>query len=741
MSIHKKLALLVFSFLMLITISGLSIETYYHFQKLSQQLKQEAHSSVKLLNKDFIKILSFGSPITAAEQTNRLRNLPRIYCVTLFDKNHQAVYRYIKAGSTFKCIPKTDWQNHTVFVKADKGFQLLTSIEYRNSYYGDIVVMFSTDELKAAKQAALKRASIVLLGAIFTSLLLIVLVRRYLTLPVQRLSLALQQVSESHNHSIRLPVRSKDEIGLLYQGFNNMLAEIENNTQQLETINERLDIALSVANDGIWDWYTKSDKLLLDERFYTLSGYEPYEYAGHVDEWTKRVHVDDLDFVQNIIQNCILGKTDTFDIEYRYLCKDNSYMWVRSRGKDVERNQNNHALRLVGSHSDISQRKLTEQALRRSQKMDAIGQLTGGIAHDFNNILGIVLGHLSLLQRQLKNADEKTIDRLDTIQTATKRAVTLTQQLLSFSRQKPSQIKTCDINQSIKDMTSLISQSVTPKIDVQYRFSEDLWLTDIDPGDFSDSVLNLVINARDAMAKEGRLIIETRNHRLDDTFNADIKAGDYVELVISDNGEGIPQEVQDKIFDPFFTTKPQGKGTGLGMSMVFGFIQRSGGDILVYSELEIGTTIRIYLPRSAEQEITLDSDIIQTEEIKAPHATKGTLLIVDDEAELLKLVKESLQSLGYKIVTANNGQMALDILAIRQDITLLFSDIVMPGGINGFKLADTVAKEYPNIRILLASGYADTAHAENGQARFKSALLNKPYSLIDLAKRINEIMK
>ncbi len=383
--------------------------------------------------------------------------------------------------------------------------------------------------------------------------------------------------------------------------------------------------------------------------------------------------------------------------------------------------------------------EVVELALRRSQKMDAVGQLTGGIAHDFNNILGIILGNLNLLEGRVQN-DEVALKRVGNINKSTQRAINLTKQLLGFSSQQPAQTTDVNINQIIEGMDSLITRSITPKVEVERHLFKDLWTTAIDTGDFEDSVLNLILNARDAMPSGGKLTIETKNCTLDAAYckqNHTAKPGDYVQLAISDSGEGMPTKQLEKIFEPFFTTKPQGKGTGLGLSMVFGFINRSGGHVNVYSELGVGTTFRIYLPRVKRSAQTNDVTTRQIE--KSPRGDE-TILAVDDEANLLELLQSSLQTLGYKVLIANNGKQAIRILAEEPAISLLFSDVVMPGGMNGYELAEQATVNNPDLKVLLTSGYTEKAIAHNGQTRFSAHLLSKPYTQIEMAQRVREIL-
>ena len=388
---------------------------------------------------------------------------------------------------------------------------------------------------------------------------------------------------------------------------------------------------------------------------------------------------------------------------------------------------------------EMTGRKRAEDAQRRSQKMDAIGQLTGGIAHDFNNILAIILGNLELLEQQI-TADDKDLRRMAAMKEAGQRAVDLTKQLLSFSRREVTQPTVTDINQMIGEMESLITRSLTPEVEVEHQFADKLWLTEIDPGDFKDALLNLSINARDAMAGHGHLTIETRNVTLDADYCAqitDAMPGQYVQLSVSDNGEGIPVEQQEHIFEPFFTTKDLGKGTGLGLAMVYGFVKRSGGYIKVYSEPGIGTTFRLYLPRAHGEEQQLKQNDEQADAL--PHGQE-TILAVDDEAALLELTRQSLEDLGYRVLTASDGRQALERLDEEPDIDLLFSDVVMPGGINGYQLAECATASRPWLKVLLTSGYTEKVMVHEGYARFNDKLLSKPYSRVDLAKRVRAIL-
>lgn len=460
------------------------------------------------------------------------------------------------------------------------------------------------------------------------------------------------------------------------------------------------------------------------------------ECLGH--GWHKAIHEDDREKTLRLLEENAL-KGEAWDLEYRFRRPDGEVSMLLGRVVAI-RDENNRITGYLGCNIDLTDYKQTEKALRRSQKMDAIGQLSGGIAHDFNNLLAAILGSIELLELQTR-LDEKVQSRIDTIKHSAQRATDLTRQLLGFSRTEVMRSQATDINLLINSIRFLISQSLTPQVEVAKNLSEDLWLTDIDSGDFEDSLINLVINARDAMeGGRGLLTIETRNVTLDENYclhNPDVSPGEYIELAVSDNGSGITKEQQEHIFEPFYTSKEAGKGTGLGLAMVFGFVKRSKGSIKVYSEPGIGTTIRMFLPRIVRIERRVTT---VNKEINAlPHGNE-TILVVDDEEQLLELVEESLQDQGYSVFTAANAKQALAVLEKNSDITLMISDVVMPGGINGYELAEQATDLYPGLKVLLTSGYTEKAILRNGQAKFNANLLSKPYTLGELIAHINRLM-
>ncbi|WP_285421233.1 response regulator [Pseudomonas sp. efr-133-TYG-23] len=387
-----------------------------------------------------------------------------------------------------------------------------------------------------------------------------------------------------------------------------------------------------------------------------------------------------------------------------------------------------------------AQLRNNEEALRQSQKMEAVGQLTGGIAHDFNNMLTGIIGSLELLRRRVARGKLDDLDSLiDLGVTSANRAAGLTHRLLAFSRRQSLDSKPVQINQLVTSMGELLQRSINESIGLDMRLSEQLWTAEADPNQLESALLNLVINARDAMPNGGRLIVETTNRHLDSVFTAaygSLTPGDYVELSVSDTGCGIPESVMGRVFDPFFTTKPIGQGTGLGLSMIYGFARQSRGHVIIHSEVGKGTTVSLFLPRFVGEVIaqqTLNPTLL-------PYATDGeTVLIVEDDAAVRLLVSAVLKELGYAYVEAGDGNTAVPIIQSDQRIDLLISDVGLPG-MNGRQLAEIGRQLRPDLKVLFITGYAEHAAVRGGFLDPGMQLITKPFTFDLLTAKVREMI-
>ncbi len=384
-----------------------------------------------------------------------------------------------------------------------------------------------------------------------------------------------------------------------------------------------------------------------------------------------------------------------------------------------------------------------EEALRQSQKMEAVGQLTGGIAHDFNNLLTGITGSLELLKARLSQGRYNEIDRyVAAARDASKRAASLTHRLLAFSRRQTLDPKPVDINRLVIGMEELIRRSVGPHITVEVVTAVGLWSTFIDAPQLENALLNLCINARDAMPGGGRITIETANKWIDERacVARDMPPGQYLSLCVTDTGTGMAPEVINRAFDPFFTTKPLGQGTGLGLSMVYGFVRQSGGQVRIYSEKDQGTTMCLYLPRhylGAPQEL-FDPELEPAENIRTE--STQTIMIVDDEPTIRMLVSEVIEDHGYRSVEAAEGATALEMLSTDMRVDLLVTDVGLPGGMNGRQLADAARILRPDLKVMFITGYAENAIIGNGHLEPGMWVLTKPFTMEAFASRIHEMI-
>jgi PAS domain S-box-containing protein len=387
---------------------------------------------------------------------------------------------------------------------------------------------------------------------------------------------------------------------------------------------------------------------------------------------------------------------------------------------------------------DLTDKIAAEAQLRQAQRMDAIGQLTGGVAHDFNNILTVITGTIEILGEGVADRpDLAAIAKM--IDEAATRGASLTQQLLAFARRQPLEPRKIDPNSMIMETARLLRPTLGEHIEIEAMLEDDGWLAIADPAQLGAALLNLAVNARDAMPNGGKLTLETGNVMLDEAYaqmNPDVHPGPYVMVAVSDTGIGIPAALLEKVFEPFFTTKEVGKGTGLGLSMVYGFVKQSGGHIKVYSEEGHGTSIKIYLPR-AEEAVESLADAAPVSPVPFGHET---ILVVEDDKLVRDYVVTQLGSLGYLTLAAENAAVALAYLASETAFDLLFTDIIMPGGMNGRELADAITRQRPNVKVLYTSGYTENAIVHHGRLDPGVALLNKPYRKKDLAEKLRQVL-
>jgi nitrogen-specific signal transduction histidine kinase len=390
---------------------------------------------------------------------------------------------------------------------------------------------------------------------------------------------------------------------------------------------------------------------------------------------------------------------------------------------------------------ELTERRAAEEQLRQAQKMEAVGQLTGGLAHDFNNLLTGITGGLQLLRTRLaQGRPDEAMRYIAAAEEAAERAAALTHRLLAFSRQQTLDPRIIQPNSLVENMRDLIQRTVGPHIAVTSQLAHDLWPTRCDPNQLENALLNLAINARDAMQDGGTLTLQTENRALDErgARERDMAAGDYVAIAVTDSGIGMAAEIIAKAFDPFFTTKPQGRGTGLGLSMIYGFVKQSGGQVRIHSVVGEGTTVRLFLPRhmGPVQPEPATRTLADTPATRAGE----TILVVDDEPMIAMMITDLLEELGYVPLEAADGPSGLEILRSDRDIDLLVTDVGLPGGMNGRQLAEAARQVRPGLKILFITGYAEYAVRGDLQAGEGMRVVTKPFEMQFLASTISEML-
>lgn len=475
----------------------------------------------------------------------------------------------------------------------------------------------------------------------------------------------------------------------------------------------------------------------VNEKFVEITGYEREELIGN-NHRILQSGLHGKNFSEKMWSTISNGQVWQGEICNR--SKPGYFYWVYTTIVPLT-DENGSIEAYMSVSTDITELKRTEETLRRAQKMEAIGQLTGGIAHDFNNLLSIVIGNIELVEMVLSHEDVVRT-QLESAKNAAIRGSVLTRRLLNFSHQTPISGKALDLNKVMKGLEVLISKSLTALVHVEMNLSADLWQVEVDPGDFEDVIINLAINASDAMPEGGKLSFFTRNYlvtHMEFKNKGMIPPGEYVEIIIKDTGVGMSEDIIEKIFEPYFSTKPSDKGSGLGLAMVYGFIQRSKGLIFVESRPGNGSCFVLLLPKSQLKNNIINETPILPKMENLTAKKDETILLVDDEVDILKISRINLTNLGYRVICCESGDEAMEVIKSSESIDLLFTDIVMPGKLNGYELAEAAISLRPALKVLFTTGYAKVEHKVT-RKDWSKAMIQKPYRSSELSKKIRETL-
>ncbi|WP_141740239.1 response regulator [Bosea sp. BIWAKO-01] len=554
--------------------------------------------------------------------------------------------------------------------------------------------------------------------------------------------------------AFRIEPASAKQVAVLFQditGRKKAEAALQESESRFRTLSQSMPNHVWTATpDGMLDWF--------NEQVYSYSGTE----AGALDDdrWASIVHPEDLAGAAAAWENARRDGIG-YETEFRLRRHDGAFRWHIARAVPIL-GEDGAVARWIGTNTDIDDQKTAEaalsdlattledrvelrtaelaraqDALRHSQKMEAIGNLTGGVAHDFNNLLQVISGNLQLLSRDI-SGNERAEKRAANAMAGVARGSKLAAQLLAFGRRQALEPKVVSVGRLIRGMDDLLRRTLGEAVEVETMIAGGLWNTLVDPTNVENALLNLAINSRDAMDGQGRLTIEAGNAFLDDAYaraHSDVSAGQYVMVAVTDTGSGMSPEVMERVFEPFFSTKPEGKGTGLGLSMVYGFVKQSGGHVKIYSEAGHGTTIRLYLPRSTQVE-----DMPVESETGPVSGGSETILVVEDDEGVRDTVIALLGELGYRVLKAHDAQSALAVIESGIQIDLLFTDVVMPGALKSPELARKAKERLPELGVLFTSGYTENSIVHGGRLDEGVNLLSKPYTREALARKIRQVL-
>lgn len=501
---------------------------------------------------------------------------------------------------------------------------------------------------------------------------------------------------------------------------------------------ERFEHVAKATVDAIWDWEIDNASIWWNHGISTLFGYDADEELSTPAVWSRYVHPEDREHRLARIQQTMQSDENFMNVAYRFLRADGSVADIEEYAF-VMRNRDGRPVRMVGGMTDVTERKLMAEQLSHAQRLQTVGELTGGMAHDFNNLLTVIQGNNELLAEALAN-QPALASLTSMIDQASERAARLVQRLLAFARKQPLDPRPTDVQALINNLQSLVRRALPKGIQLRFVAEPALPAIMIDPPQLESALLNLCLNARDAMNGNGEILIEARQVTLDGEYCAahpDVQPGQYMLMSVADQGYGMSAEVKARAFDPFFTTKKAGQGSGLGLSMVYGFVNQSGGLITVDSEPGTGTVISMYLPlATAHASARVSDEPAVAAEACAQHAT---VLIVEDNALVRRYAEKQFRELGYDVICAGDGSEALELLTQHKTIDLLFTDVMMSGGMNGPELARAALDIKPALPILFTSGYSDVATSHQDLLQADIPMLNKPWRRDDLAEKLEKL--
>jgi signal transduction histidine kinase/ActR/RegA family two-component response regulator/HAMP domain-containing protein len=730
----KVNALIVAASGVALLLAGLGVVAY-DVTTLRPRAVRDLTAQAELIRVNTTAALAFQDPQAATENLATLRAKREITAAALYTRDGRLFASYLRDPG--EPLPFTSAPVSAGHHLENDRLVLTDPVADEGQQLGWLVLQYQLPPLRSRLPQYGILAGVVLLALLTVAILLSRLLDSSIVGPLGRLAEASRAVATAKDREVRAVKHADDEIGHLTDAFNEMLSTLEAREAALQESTSQLLEALTVARMTSWAWDVNADTISWGGQEGRVFGAAGKPRDPSLKSFLDVIHPADKADVEESLQRAARSG-ERCDLDFRVLDPGGRTRWLTLRGQTADGSPGS-SVRVVGLVMDVTDRRQLEEQLLQSQKLEAIGRLAGGVAHDFNNLLTGILGYASFALKTVAPNHPARNDIIE-IERAGVRAAALTGQLLSYARRQMVAPKLVRLNDLIDNLENLLRRLLGEDISLETKHDDDLWQARIDPGQFEQVIINLAVNGRDAMPRGGRLTIETRNCTLDESYSyqhPDVAPGEYVMLAVADSGHGMDSATQARIFEPFFTTKEQGKGTGLGLAVCYGIVKQAGGHVWVYSEPGRGTTFKVFLPRSTDEE-ELDGVLESTD--RAPLAGTETVLVVEDEPVVRSLAVRALVDQGYRVLQAPDGQAALTTSrAYEGEVHLLVTDVVMPG-MNGKELADRLVADRPGIRVLYVSGYTDHAVVRHGVLEEGIAFLSKPFDLRDLVRTVREVL-
>ncbi len=750
-SIRNKLTFIILSVVLLSIIIGFTLNSIREYTSLKEHLAADSIMTARLIGEYCISPLDFGYTDEVTANLSKLAAIPTVFNGYVYDADGNLFAAYNRIGEA-SAPPIPDDDMFAMF--EGDWLHVFWTIEFNDEKKGTVYLRVSAGELSASLNNQLFALMLVGIGVMILAYFLAVGMQRVVSRPILKLAATTERISKEADYSIRTRRTGSDEIGILYDSFNNMLDQIEARTSDLnKEIGERrkAEEALRASEEkyhgmirnlieGVYSVTPEGTLLDYNDEFIRILG---------LDAGKDHTGISLPDFWQNVADRHSYfeeflkhGVIRHYVINAHRVNGEEIVVQVNAR---MIRDERGEPLRIEGTFLEITDLKRAEEEKARieeqyhqAQKVESIGRLAGGVAHDLNNLLSPILGYGELLLEDLDSNDNRR-ESVDEILSAALRARDLVRQLLAFSRKQMLEYRPVDMNDAVTGFDKLLRRTIREDIEIKIVTSPGIPMVMADIGQVEQVIMNLAVNAADAMPGGGRLTIETSPINLDDGYaaaHAGVQSGRYVMLAVSDTGFGMDEETRDHLFEPFFSTKGE-HGTGLGLATVYGIVKQHGGNIWVYSEADKGTTFKIYLPASQESQV---DEMPAPSSISADLRGSETILLVEDNEQVRHLARGILKRSGYNILVAENGVKAMSILASNDTpIQLLLTDVIMPE-MNGKELFERVIKERPGTKVLYMSGYTDDVIARSGVLEKGIAFLQKPFTVLALTAKVREVL-